>query len=428
FFLISQLPPAMSPKRNRVLSREELEIQQVLSPGSRSTVSAGLPPAQAVSSAPPPVTLSDDCMKGFAQMLRDSLVGALGDSGVLRRGSSDPQEGYDYSGDYSDQDYVEGDGDDDMNVELGLPTGGLSKANDALPFFGVGVNVPCEPLTKDSNNNNFDVSLVPPAVADVHVSAPPPQFGAAVDPAPPAVVEPDKDLPLPSTRAPTNWHPHPGVLAWAAATVETAEWSDENREVFIKQFSPDPVFDHIFSAVPCPPDMKTALTHVETKKVDYLFRRAETEDFLLEANKDLVCGLRPLLEVISNLRDVPEMSANRTLLAYVFQSMASSATHLSRGRRELGRRFVPLDHAGALFRSKPSHFCFFGSETLESAVTGTVAASKVNKDLIILPKKRAFQPFRTYHPGGKSAYKGRYQPFRQSGGKYQKFRSGQKGR
>ena len=43
FFLISQLPPAMSPKRNRVLSREELEIQQVLSPGSRSTVSAGLP-------------------------------------------------------------------------------------------------------------------------------------------------------------------------------------------------------------------------------------------------------------------------------------------------------------------------------------------------------------------------------------------------
>ena len=44
----------------------------------------------------------------------------------------------------------------------------------------------------------------------------------------------------------------------------------------------------------------------------------------------------------------------------------------------------------ALYRSKPSHFTFFGDNSVDTAVTKAVAESKINKDLIVLPKKRKF--------------------------------------
>ena len=98
------------------------------------------------------------------------------------------------------------------------------------------------------------------------------------------------------------------------------------------------------------------------------------------------------------------METNRTLLARVFQCMSSSAVHLSRGRRELGRRFVNLTNAEALFNKAPSHYTFFGGSSVDSAVTQAVSDSKINKDLIVMPKKRRFIPTRSMHPGGKSFY------------------------
>ena len=127
---------------------------------------------------------------------------------------------------------------------------------------------------------------------------------------------------------------------------------------------------------------------VATKKKDFIFRRSDTEDFLLEANKDIVCGFRPLIEVLSNLKNDPSQESNRTLLARVFQCMASSAIHISRGRRELGRRFVNFANMELLYKSKPSHHTFFGDSSVDSAVTKAVAQSKINKDLIVMPKKR----------------------------------------
>ena len=182
--------------------------------------------------------------------------------------------------------------------------------------------------------------------------------------------------------------------------------------------------------------MSQALQAAETKKRDYLFRRAETEEFLLEANKDIVCGFRPLLEVLSNLKGQPGMEANRTLLARVFQCMSSSAVHISRGRRELGRRFVNLNNAEALFSKAPSHYTFFGSSSVDTAVTQAVADSKINKDLIVMPKKRRFISSRGMHPGGKSFYNNNFQRGFQSfrGNFYPNmpnrgnFRGGQRGR
>ena len=124
------------------------------------------------------------------------------------------------------------------------------------------------------------------------------------------------------------------------------------------------------------------------------------------------------------------MERNRTLLARVFQSMASSVSQLSRGRRELGRRFVPLANATALFKTKPSHYCLFGEASIEKAVETAVSASKVNKDLVLMPKKRT-QPFRNSYPSGKYSAKGKSQPYRQqsyyASSYKRKFQSGKRG-
>ena len=81
------------------------------------------------------------------------------------------------------------------------------------------------------------------------------------------------------------------------------------------------------------------------------------------------------------------MNDTRTQLAYVFQSMSSAICKISRSRRELGRRFVPLDSAPALFKIKPSPKCLFGSSSIESTIEKAVESKKVNKDLVYIPKK-----------------------------------------
>ena len=169
---------------------------------------------------------------------------------------------------------------------------------------------------------------------------------------------PDPSLPLPSTRPPKNWDPDPSVLLWASKTRDSCEWTKEDREFFAAKFSTDPDYDHMFSAIPNPPDLLAAIKSPELLDKDFLFKRAETEDFLFSANEDLACGFRPLLEVLSSLKD-KGMNDTHTQLAYMFQSMSSAICKISRSRRELGRRFVPLDSAPALFKNKPSPQCLF---------------------------------------------------------------------
>ena len=445
-----QLPPTMSQRRKQGLSKEELEIQHILSPASHSTVSVSdIPPHPGQrhnDAVAPPASLSTECMQDLASLLTKSLVDALNKSGTKRPLSPCPDRQDMISSD-------EGEDEDDVGFDNELPTGQPFVASRVTSLFEVGVNESGHLRDHDYLNDpdstkaqvhvpaaspHNDVTSQTQAVlapAQVNASAPPPVVApsAAAAPvvAPAPVVEPDDGLPMPSSRHPPNWKPHPAVLSWATMMIDSCEWSASDREVIDKQFTPDSEFEHLFTAVPAPPDMLSALKHPRTKELDYLFKRFEIDNHLYSANQDLSCGFRPLIEVISNLREVPGMEHNRKLLGFVYQSMASSISHVSIGRRELGRRFVPLANAAALYRKKPSHYCLFGDSSIENAVKEAVSASKVNKDLVVLPKKPVYQqPFRHSYSTGKSQYRGKFQPSRQqsSSGRRGKFSHSQKGR
>ena len=415
----------MSDKRKRIskggkitLSAEEMEIQEVLS-DSHNSQSTG----RTDNADPPPANLSTanlsiECMEKLSGMFSSSLsktmIEVFKDHGMFDNEDSGESKGPE-----------EGEDDSESEADKELPSGW-----------------PCQDSDIDNNNNNSSKSLPKFGIVNEEKS----DLGASYSKAPkvsiqsksdgpvdPDVVEPDQSLPSAVTsRAPTNWHPHPQVLAWAVKEVDNCDWSAAVREIFESDFSPEEKHDHLFTAVKAPQEMLDAEQHPDIKKKDYLFKRFETEEFLHDANKDIVCGYRPLLEVISNLTDIPEMAKNRNLLAHVFQCMASSANNISRGRRELGRRFVPLENASALFRTKPSHHSFFGDSSDDTAVTKAVAEAKVNKSLVIMPKKRKFMSFRFSHRGGKAFFqsKDRYQNqnYRQNFYKNSgKFGQGQRG-
>ena len=90
---------------------------------------------------------------------------------------------------------------------------------------------------------------------------------------------PDPDLPLPTTRHPKNWEPDPSVIAWATKISDICEWTKEDRDFLSAKFSSDPANDYLFSAMPNPPDLLNAIKSPELLKRDYLFKRAETEQF-----------------------------------------------------------------------------------------------------------------------------------------------------
>ena len=419
-------------KRSR-LSKEALEIHELLSPGSQSTASAGpsahVPPSQAenyAARAPPPsvaTTLSDECMRGLATIFKSAMSEGfeayLGKAGVKRRKPAPVQESV-YESEDSDG-YDDYEGGDESEDEPSRQLQGSKVAGNALPAFGFNVN--------DRYRQDHDYAAAAPVIATADVHGVAPIAGRSVDPNPPAVVEPQPDSK--QKRAPTNWHPDPEVLRWACITLDDHEWSVEDRKVLSDQFSPQEIDDHLFQAVPCPPDMKAALTNPEVIKNDFLFKRADTEDLLYEANQDLACSLRPLTEVLSSTRNVPGMENIRTLLANVFQGIASASSKLTRGRREICRRFVPLDHAAKLYESNTSHLCFFGGKSVDTAVSQAKAAAVTNKDLVYIPKKRKYTSKRGSYGYGsfpKSSWNNSSQFFRGKGPNRGKFGSGQRGR
>ena len=424
----------MSKKRRSVLPQDELDIQEVLSPsGSQRTVSAGTvtpgqaprardPPLPAMPMQPPvqappqPADLSVNSMKQLSQMLTQSLVLALTTakiSGLQIGGPVDyveAEEPMQYSEEEEEGEEEEEEEGDVDDLPSGCPAGAQSVGPAASQvFFGVHANDPSAAPVRPGSAAPLEPRVIVQPLASSSASN--------------EVVVPDASLPVSSSNVPPNWYPLVSVLAWANAHIDSCEWSAADREAIERQFVPEQQYRHLFEAVPAPPDMLTALKHPTTKELDYLFRRYETENYLFTANRDLACGLRPLIEVISGLTGIPGQERNRFLLAQVYQCVSSGISHLSRGRRELGRRFVPLENAAALYRRKPSHFCYFGDSSVASAVQGAVAESKVNKDLVRMPKKRQ-QPFRVAHPGSKLAGQGfrsrdNYQG-RQQYGQYQR--------
>ena len=428
------------------LAQEELEVHRVLSPSASSTDSA--PPGQRhpVANQNNDHSYSNVNSKNnqenldkFKSMFKEmkTFITKIDDSGALKNqimqecfGSSGPD---DEEEQFGDEEY---DTDDENEMENDLPehkpkqvsffgvdVNEQKSSEDELPYGTQGrapsvVGAPenssaAHPVDENNNNNNHknttltvpsSSSVIVDSVAPVEATAPgrapiednintvPAMSSsvAAAAPTPaisPSVTLPDPSLPLPSTRPPKNWAPDPSVLQWASVTQETCEWSKEDRDFFASKFSTDPVYDYMFSAVPNPPELLAAIKSPELLDKDFLFKRAETEDFLFSANEDLACGFRPLLEALSSLKD-KGMNETRQQLAYVFQSMSSAICKISRSRRELGRRFVPLDSAPALFKNKPSPQCLFGSNSIESAIEKAVESKKVNKDLVYIAKKR----------------------------------------
>ena len=146
-----------------------------------------------------------------------------------------------------------------------------------------------------------------------------------------------------------NWHPDPAVISWALNMVDLADWSPDDRKAINLKFVPSSVYAHLFDAVHMPPDLLSCLKNKSSIASDYLFNRFSAETFFYNCNLDLVTAYKPLLQVLSNLKDIPGQKDNRFLLGRVFQGMVSATIKLSRGRRELVRKFVPLANATAFF-------------------------------------------------------------------------------
>ena len=373
------------------MSKEELEIQAVLSPSSRSTESANVPPIQADLDAAPPsntstTTLSAECMKELAAVVTESMIKGFE---VLKNSSTFGERRREPSRNVESDSTYGYDSGDDEDEEHSLPIQGPSAAGIALPAS----REPAEFLGFAPPQRQLAVPV------EVHAPAtPPPQVaGVPVDPTSPVVEpQPDTSLPRKLFRAPTNWNPSSDVISWARVTLDELEWSEEDRQSLMKEFSPMEKYDPIFTAVPFPSDLRPSFMLPDVKSSDYLFNREGTEAFLFDAQQDLSCGLRPLVELLSSMKGRPDLEPTRLLLARVFQSIASASSKISRGRRELARRFVPTDTARALYLRKPNHLSLFGANSVATAVTDAVAASKVNKDLVYHPKKRKVQqPFRS---------------------------------
>ena len=249
---------AMSEKKRKsTLSKEELEIQQVLSPGSQNEPS-DISPGQPEPSAPPQASLSMDCMKDFAGIISESISKSMSHSMVEmfnNYGMFDHEESDEYSeqeGDFVGDDAFEG-----FDLPMRGPCSSGTAAREAfeneksqrnvLPQFGA------------VNENSNPIVIEVPNI-DIHKSD-----GAVANS--PAVVEPDNTLPSARTsRAPTNWYPDAGVLAWAAQMVDVCEWSEADRDAFSKDFSPQVIYYHIFTVVEGPKDMLEALELPEIKK------------------------------------------------------------------------------------------------------------------------------------------------------------------
>ena len=226
----------------------------------------------------PQAVLSKESVKDLSKVFSESLANVMSSYGIPR---NDFNDGWDeYVKYYSDEEEA-ADG-----IEPGqefIDNADINNDDELVGLFN-------EP--PDDNNNNISAKVD-------HKSVP---GQAPISPNPP-VVEPDKSLPLPlTTRAPTNWHPDPSSISWADKMVDTCEWADADRAILEKQFSPEETHDHLFTAVPPPKGLVKCMQASETKKWDWRFSRVAAEGFLYEANKDIVCAYRPLLEVISNLK------------------------------------------------------------------------------------------------------------------------------
>ena len=383
-------------RRSHSLSKEELEVHEAcfgsVSDGGRSIHSEPATPNPGQRTSPSEISvLNTGSIDTLSQMIAKSLLDALNPSGQTKEKIVPTPVAMSRKRSLFD--------------DLPLPSGRPSDANNTSPIqFGVHVN---PPPPRDEDRNGPDT--IAPVIPAVDLLTTELSNVSMSDPAVPnpitTVVAPDNSLPMSGLETP-NFFPDPAVMAWAKLIVDSSEWSVEDRKSLMKEFIPEKELEHFFIPVHMPQQIKDAMQHRTIIESDYLLKRYTTETYLYNCNFDIVTTYRPLLQVISNLKGDPAHEKDRFLLGRVFQGLVSSTSKLSRGRRELARRFVPLSNAPAFYRTKPSHTSIFGGESTQSAVDQAVKDSKQDKSLVFIPKKK---PFRSFGASGKGFQGHRFQ-------------------
>ena len=432
------------PKGRRQLSREELEIQEELSPnqGSSSSrhanggagnvirVSTGTPASiqvhRPVINVPvehhdqQKVQLPRQAMSELASLVRDTLVSGIKEGfKELKPVFSNSQKrkrplAQDPHKVVEEEDEI----DEDM-PEVGLDAIlGDTASRDEI--FGVNVNdSEYEDLSEDEDDPDHsyvpvkgDFSRNPPqnTIINAEESIPP------VTPPSTSADEPDPDLPSLDSRLPSNWEPNIKAMNFLKKASK-GEWSKEARQKIVERFHPKEDYDPFLLPVSMPTKLYKSLKSPAARKKDYLFNRFELERFLYNANADLCAALRPFLEVLSALTAMKGCGNLKNLLGHGIMGICSANIRISRGRRELARRFVRLDWAEALYAVTPSHASIFGGASLEEAVKAAKESSKMDDSLVYAPKKK--KPFRPTYSYFKDF---QYPSPSQKGGKTQGYR------
>ena len=370
-----QTSPTMSRKSR--LSREDIEVHEALSEtDSESIRSAPLNPGQGPQNDAP--TLNSLSLQ-LTQVVQ-SLGYVTSELNLLKQSRVSPQAS-------KKRKYAP---DERLPLPVVQPEPPVDPGIMATaPRFGLHANPP------------------PPVVRDVAVDVEGPLLLAqeVLDPAPvpQGIVLPDPRLPTPGSVLPPNFFPEPEVMAWVVDSLDTVVYTAEDRKTLKSQFVPSAEHAHVFEPVSMPQEILDAMKHKTVTESDYLFNRYAAELSFYKANNNLTAGYGPLLQVISNLTGDESREEDRFMLGNVFFSMVASVDMMSRGRRELARRFVPLENAPSLLKSKPTHTSIFGGVSTESAVEVAVKAAKSNKDLVYKPK---FQYGKKPFPRGGSVGRG----------------------
>lgn len=397
FFFLPQSPDKMlglskdkHNKGQRTLSREELEINEILSsPTSGSQNSEKINPAQPSKTSkevPPTKVLS---MEDLSSLITESVVRGVqavanAPNSILGKRTAHQRE---------------------SSNKISSP---MSQADSDLPGVDTvrkGTAPPVEVFGSDINENSFESSDEEDQEQELGSTVPRTRNPSPLENIPAQSSgdssikskketsspdkeeeEPDVDLPSGNSRLPASWFPKSKVLSWFEKIADN-EWTAEDRKKILDQFHPLEKFDHLLSPVKMPKKLYKAVNSVSTKKKDYLFNRGAAEKELFHASSDLCASMRPLIEAISQLDDIPGSASVKNLIGNGVLGIVSANLRVSRGRREISRRCVRLDCAEALFSNAPNHKSLFGGNSNLEAIKSAKEAAKVDDSYVYKPAK-----------------------------------------
>lgn len=401
------------------LNRDELEVHEVLSPASGSSLSPsgpsnGQPLRSSGNSAVPPSSVPSQPritnvlnFQDLAALLRSTCVAGVKDGLALstphiptaKRKRPVPETPRAISP-----------LDEDLPLNVGMDA---VLEESVYPDGAFGADVNDEPDYVSDGDENYDNSYAPdrlPAQPSVNAPLVAP---STVD------EEPDADLPTVSSRLPPTWTPKGKVMNWLKQAA-AKEWTLEDRKKLAEKFHAPENFDSLLLPVKMPSKLYKAIKAPATKKRDYLLNRQEVEKNLFNSSADLCASLRPLLEAICILDDRHDCKDVKHLVGLGIMGLLSANIKISRSRREVGRRFVRNDCAEALYAVAPSHSSLFGGTSVAEAVKQAKETTRLDDSLVYAPAPK--KPFRPTFPLRKGFHRGsrggarysRNQDFRQN--------------